>query len=72
MMPVGSEKRSKTKGYAHVSRAEDNVRSPLSMTSGAIIAAFAPLVTLLRNTLAGSDQDHVRLAQGLAACGDPI
>ncbi len=30
-----------------------------------------PLMTLLRNALPGSDRDHVRQAQGLAACRNP-
>lgn len=42
-------------------------------TTNPIESVFAtvPLVILRCNALPGKDRDHVRQAEGLAACGDP-
>lgn len=65
--PIGSEKPCKTKKYGHASRVESPAPKRYDMTNAGTNDAAAPLATLLRNALPGSDRDHVWQAQGLAA-----
>ena len=60
MMPTGSEKLCKTKGYAHASLA------------GSQRKKAGPKYGKRTLQTAQSHRDHVRQAQGLAACGDPL
>ena len=47
-------------------------KKPSSTTSAATNDATAPLVTLLRNALPGSDRENVRQTQGLATHLNPL
>lgn len=71
-MLIGSVKPLYTRVQSPAFLAASRARKPSSMTSAATNDVIAPLVTLLRNALPGSDRENVRQAQGLAAHRNPL